>query len=339
MSVLTYEMILSVVSERMKLRNYAESSIRSISEIFSYFNEYMTKAKLKGKPVDYRDVSEPDFYAFLEYWERRASKKSKGIKKETLKDYGFHIRRVFAILEEEEKIIQNPFNDVEISKARRTIRDKIFTVKEMEEILESIDTGSLLGMRDRVIFETLYATGIRARELYNLEVSDFFKEDKMLFIRNGKGKKDRIVPLGNTILEYLNLWLKKYRPGFVNRRKEKQSGAKYLFLNIYGGQINGDSLNVIFKKVRKKFQETPSDINIRKLSPHVLRHTFATHLIEAGADIREVQLLLGHRSIKATEIYLNFTTAHLKEVYEKNHPLENELYFDVNEREKYIFDW
>lgn len=335
MNILSYEMVLTVCGEYMKFRNYATSSIHTTAVTLRHFNEYMTKRKKKGtRPPDYRDVEESDFYGFLEYWEKR----SVGIKKETLTDYGMTLKRAFAILEEEEKIMQNPFSEIEKVKISRTIRDKIFTVKEMEEILNSIDTASPMGFRDRVIFETLYGTGIRARELFNLDLVDFLKEDKMIFIRNGKGKKDRIVPLGNTAFNYITEWIKAHRPKYVRRSMVKRSHIKYLFLNVYGGPLSPDSLKSIFRKVKDNMPPEKG-IDITKLSPHVLRHTYATHLIEAGADIREVQLLLGHKTIDATEIYLNFTTAHLKDVYEKFHPLENELFFDAVARESYILDW
>jgi integrase/recombinase XerD len=331
MNILTYEMVLTVCGEYMKFRNYAKSSIQVVALTLRFFNEYMTKQK---KEKDYREVDEGDFYAFLEYWEKR----SVGIKKETLNGYGMNLKRAFAILEEEEKIMQNPFSEIETVKISRTIRDKIFTVKEMEEILNSIDTTSPMGFRDRTIFETLYGTGIRARELANLDLADFLKEDKMIFIRNGKGKKDRIVPLGNTAFNYITEWIKAHRPKYVRRSMEKRSHIKHLFLNSYGGPVNQDVLKSIIRRIKDNMPPEKG-VDITKLCAHVLRHTYATHLIEAGADIREVQLLLGHKSIDATEIYLNFTTAHLKDVYEKFHPLENELFFDAVARESYILDW
>jgi site-specific recombinase XerD len=227
--------------------------------------------------------------------------------------------------------MKNPFHDIELVKIPRTIRDKILTEQEMQELVESIPTETALSFRDRTIFEVLYGTGIRARELVNLELSDFLKEEKMLFIRNGKGKKDRIVPLGETALKFLSQYVKKVRSRHVNRRNKAH--AKYLFLNVYGRKLKKDALEVIFKKVRKN---SPIE---KHFSPHVIRHTFATHLIQSGSDIREVQLLLGHASLKATEIYLNLTDAHLKEAYRKFHPLENELYFDPEAKESYVLEW
>jgi integrase/recombinase XerD len=311
--------------------------------------------------TDFRDITIEDYYYFLEEREKTALKrmespKAKGnrsITKQTLNDYGYHMRKVFSILEEEEKILLSPFNGVEWEKRKRNIRDKIFSEREMIAILESIDPdgpklkggrrakgarwGASISNRDRTILEVFYGTGIRARELCNLNLSDFITQEKMLFIRQGKGKKDRIVPLGDKVFDYLSLYIKKIRPYYINRHNRNQA----IFLTEYGGRMSGKTLDVIFRKIRKKYALMNPELektDLKKFCPHAIRHTFATHLIQAGADVREVQLLLGHASLQATEIYLNLSTAHLKESYEKYHPLENELFFDVKARESYIFD-
>jgi integrase/recombinase XerD len=324
MSVLTYEIVRELVREELTTLNYSERSVVTILEILKRFAGYLDHEKIR----DYREVAEAGFFAFLDYVSRTAKR---GIKKETLHGYGLTIKRIFSMLLEADKILKNPFHDIELVKVPRSIRDKILTEKEMSEVLESIPTDTPLLFRDRTIFEVFYGTGIRARELLNLELSDFLKEEKMLFIRNGKGKKDRIVPLGETAFKFLSQYVRKVRSRYVNRRN--RAHAKYLFLNVYGRKLLKDALEVIFKKARKN---SPVE---RHFSPHVIRHTFATHLIQSGADVREVQLLLGHASLKATEVYLNLTDAHLKEVYKKFHPLENELYFDPEAKESYVLEW
>jgi site-specific recombinase XerD len=242
------------------------------------------------------------------------------------------IKRAFAVLEDEDLIFQNPFAGINPGKYTRNIRDKVFSVQEMLKILESIDINHAAGFRDRCVFEVLYGTGIRSRELIHLELEDFLKDDRMLFIRNGKGKKDRIVPLGDRVFEYLSLWEKEYRPKFAAWSMCKTARSGRLILTVKGGPLAASSLTGIFRHVKLSLP----GLELKCLSPHALRHTFATHMLEGGADIREVQLILGHKSIDSTQIYLNFAPAYLKEVYEKHHPLENELYFDVESRESYI---
>lgn len=324
MSGLVYEMVKEIIRESLSSLNHTERSIKAVLDILKRFQGYLNQKGIK----DYRDVEEADFFAFLEYVAETARG---GIRKETLHRYGLSVKRVFTMLEEEDKVIQNPFHDIEMVKVSRTIRDKILSEREMREVLESITTEKPILFRDRTIFEVLYSTGIRSRELCGLELSDFLREEKMLFIRNGKGRKDRIVPLGETALKFLIHYVRKIRSKHVNRRNKEHT--KYLFLNIYGRRLNHDALEVIFKKVRKN---SPVE---KHFSPHTIRHTFATHLMQAGADVREVQLLLGHASLKSTEVYTNLTDSHLKEVYRKFHPLENELYFDPELKENYTLEW
>ena len=322
MSELTCEYTASIVAETLKYRNYSERTMKSVFDILKRFDRYLRQ---KGRK-DYRDVRTGDYYGFLKHAERISRP---GLKESTRNSYGNSLKLIFTILEEEEKILLNPFADIENPKQKRSIRDMVLSEAEMREVLESIDISNSFGFRNRTIFEVLYGTGIRARELLCLELRDFLKEEKMLFIRNGKGKKDRIIPLGPSVIEYLSRYLKHTRPDFVRRRFR----ADHIFLSQLGGGISQCGLDAIFNAVRK-------NCPVKKhFSPHVIRHSFATHLINAGADIRDVQALLGHACIQSTEIYLNLATADLKKVYEKYHPLENELYFDVFERERYILDW
>lgn len=357
MSVLSYETVTDIVKDHYKYNNFSVNSLNTVLKTLKWFAYYM-----KGRGLfDFRDIAREDYYLFLDEREKTALErikkpKAKGIRnisKQTLNDYGYHMRKVFSILEEEEKIMLSPFNGVELVKRRHNIRDKIFSEKEMMAILESIDpegkklkggrrsrgvrSGAPISFRDRTVLEVLYGTGIRARELCNLSLSDFIVEDKMIFVRQGKGKKDRIVPLGDKVFSFLSRYIRKIRPVYVNRHNRNQG----LFLTEYGGRMSVLTLGVIFRKIRRKYALTSQElesVDLKHLCPHAIRHTFATHLIQAGADVREVQLLLGHAGIQATEIYLNLSTTHLKDVYEKSHPLENELFFDVKARESYLFE-
>ncbi|MGA2141355.1 MAG: tyrosine-type recombinase/integrase [Brevinematales bacterium] len=327
MSGLSFIEAEAVIAEAMKYRNYTRASIESYLTNLKMFDLYL---RHKGVP-DYREVKEKDYYDFLDYTEKKSKR---GIKRETLGKYGITLKRIFALLEEEEKILQSPFAGIETMKNIRRIREMTLTEDEMDKFLSSVEMDSPIGIRNRVILETLYGTGIRARELMNLDVSDFLKEERMLFIRNGKGQKDRIVPLGPNVYEYLKRYLSQVRPKLARRKREARlHREKALFLGKFGFRLGPRILERLFDYVRKK-----SRIG-KHVTPHVMRHSFATHLINGGADIREVQLLLGHASISSTEIYVNLASSRLKEVYEKYHPLENELFFDVRARESYILDW
>jgi len=310
-----------IITDYMKYQNYSVRTIEHHVLVLNLFNRYLT-AKKKSK--DFRDVKEADLYNFIEY-HRENSKR--GLGKIAQNHYIGGMKTIFKILYKEEKILINPFGDIPYIKNVRSIRDKILTEEEINIILSGVDCSKLIGVRDKMILELFYGTGLRASELFNLELNDFNKDEKFIFIRQGKGKKDRIIPLGENVFTNLLDYIEKIRPKLVIKK-----AVKYIFVKSNLKKLDGDVLKVIFKRAR-------INSNFKKyIHPHMLRHTFATHLLNNGADIREVQLLLGHSNLKATEIYLNLTTNHLKEVYVKYHPLENELYFDVYGRECYIFE-
>ncbi len=329
MNELTFEAVKTIVTEVLTSRNYSPSSIESMLRILKRFNDYLESRKM----IDFREVRESDIYGFMEYLETNSKK---GIKKETVQKSAMAMKRVFQLLEREDKILQNPFGDIEMKGKRHNIRDKVLSEKEMRDFIDAVPVDNPgthpLDFRNRTILEVLYGTGIRARELCNLEVTDVFIDEKMLFIRNGKGKKDRVLPLGETALKYLAEYIRKIRPKKAIQPIRKYRTGK-LFLGNFGKALTTGGLSGIIRKIKVEQGFT------KTIYPHIIRHSFATHLLNAGADIREVQLLLGHTSLDSTQIYLNLSTAYLKEVYRKYHPLENELYFDVLSRENHIFEW
>ena len=147
------------------------------------------------------------------------------------------MKRVFQILEREDKILQNPFGDVEMKGKRHNIRDKVLSEKEMRDFIDAVPVDNPIDFRNRTILEVLYGTGIRARELCNLELTDIFLDEKMLFIRNGKGKKDRILPLGETPIKYIAEYIKKIRPKY-SRLPRKKDQSRKLFLGNFGKALN-----------------------------------------------------------------------------------------------------
>ncbi len=328
MNELKIETVKTIVSEILTSRNYSPASIDSMIRILKRFNNYLESLK-RMHSIDYRDVRESDLYGFMEYLEKDSKR---GIKKETVQNNALAMKRLFQILEREDKILQNPFGDVEMKGKRHNIRDKVLSEKEMRDFIDAVPVDNPLDFRNRTILELLYGTGIRARELCNLELTDIFLDEKMIFIRNGKGKKDRILPLGETPVKYLAEYIKKIRPKY-SRLPRKKDQSRKLFLGSFGKSLSTGGLSGIIRKIKEAQGIT------KPVYPHIIRHSFATHLLNAGADIREVQLLLGHTSLDSTQIYLNLSTAYLKEIYRKYHPLENELYFDVLSRESHIFEW
>lgn len=184
----------------------------------------------------------------------------------------------------------------------------VLTHAEIEIILDAPDPNKKGGKRDRAMLETLYATGLRISEIQSLKIDQILFEQGFIRIF-GKGKKERIVPIGKTARQYLRTYIDEERPAF---RKEQSSNL--VFLNRFG---KGLSRMGIWKLIRKYALEAGIST---KLSPHTFRHTFATHLLEGGADLRAVQEMLGHANISTTEIYTHVDKEYLKEVHTTFHP-------------------
>ena len=269
---------------------------------------------------DYRDVSENFYYEYFEYMQKKAGKKYKDI---TLKTYEIYLKRIFTVLEEEEKILSNPFINIEYTKVKFLIKDKILSEEEINILLKAFDTNNDIGKRDRTILEVIYCTGIRVNELVNLELADYIEEEKFLFIKNGKGQKDRLIPLGESVIRILSVYVKETRKTLLKKKK-----SRYLFISAGGRKMDK-------QQITRKISKNAEIAGIKKkVTAHVIRHSFATHLLNGGADIRKIQLLLGHSNIKSTQIYLTFSTESIKKIYEKYHPLETTLYFDAYQMEK-----
>lgn len=182
---------------------------------------------------------------------------------------------------------------------------RFFYYNELEEMFKVPDMETPLGQRDRLILEVLYASGVRVSELVNIKLSDIDNMDIRIF---GKGAKERIAHIGEYAKEVLDTYLK---DGYVTLNKK---GSEYLFLNNNGGKLSVRGVRYLLDNIIEK-----TTIN-KKISPHMLRHSFATHLLNEGCDILSVQELLGHESLSATAIYTHVTTDRLKEVYFKSHP-------------------
>jgi integrase/recombinase XerD len=186
---------------------------------------------------------------------------------------------------------------------------KVLSLQEVELLLNSPDTSDHYGLRDKAMLELLYATGIRVSELIALDLADIHL--MLGYIRCiGKGNKERIIPIGNTAIKAIQVYLEQGRPQFISNKKHDQS----LFLNHHGKQLTRQGFWKILKKLALK-----SGIN-KDLTPHTLRHSFATHLLENGADIRSVQEMLGHADLSTTQVYTQVSKARLKDVYSRYHP-------------------
>jgi len=218
------------------------------------------------------------------------------------------IKSFFNYLVYEEKILANPTELIESPKLNKKLPDTL-NINEIDKILNSIDLSTYEGTRNRAIIETLYSCGLRVSELINITIQNLYLDVGFIKVI-GKGSKERLVPIGSSAIKHINIYLKNYRKSF----KAISGNEGFLFLNRRGKKLSRNMIFIIVKQLSIKN-------NIEKnISPHTFRHSFATHLIEGGADLRAVQDMLGHESITTTEIYTHLNKEYLREVVKKYHP-------------------
>ena len=218
------------------------------------------------------------------------------------------LRSFFDYLIFESYRTNNPTDLIEAPKLGRKLPD-VLSLDEIERMLNQIDLGHPQGQRNRAIVETLYGSGIRVSELTNLSLSNLFFEEDMLRV-SGKGNKQRLVPMGSITKKYLEIYIKASRIHL----KIDQKDQDVVFLNRRGNRLTRQMIFTLIKQLAVK-------ANIQKqVGPHTFRHSFATHLLENGADLRTIQILMGHESITTTEVYTHLDTQHLRSVVERFHP-------------------
>lgn len=218
------------------------------------------------------------------------------------------LRSFFDYLVFEDYRNDNPLDLIETPKTVRKLPDSL-SKEEIDILIDSIDLSHPQGERNRVIIETIYACGLRVSELINLQLSDLFFDEGYIRIL-GKGNKYRFVPIHHTTIKLLNFYIKDIRSHITPKKEDEDT----LFLNRRGKRLTRQMIFIILKKLAIK-------VNLRKsIGPHTLRHSFATHLLKNGADLRVIQQLLGHESITTTEIYVHLDNKYLQEVVSMHHP-------------------
>ncbi len=216
------------------------------------------------------------------------------------------IRSYFLFLQKEGVISVNPAKMVATPKQEK-ILPKILSIEEAVHLVQMPGSHTLFDLRDRAILELLYSTGIRAEESVRLNVDDFNPKERLVKVR-GKGKKERIVPIGVPAVAAVEQYLKQFQ------LENRFYGEYPLFLNRFGGRLTTRSIGRIVAKYSSRMGK------VIKISPHGLRHSFATHLLDNGADLRSIQELLGHATLSTTQRYTHLSMEHLVKVYDDAHP-------------------
>lgn len=226
------------------------------------------------------------------------------------------IKNFFKYLMEEDVLVENPLKLVDAPKIRRKL-PVVLSIEEIELMMEQIDRSKAEGERNKTIIEVLYSCGLRVSELVNLELAHVYWEEEFVRVI-GKGNKERLIPIGSVALKQARLYYES-----VRRHVDAAPGhSKYVFLNRRGKQLTRVMIFTIVKGLAEK-----AGID-KTISPHTFRHSFATHLVENGADLRAVQDMLGHESITTTEIYTHLDRTHLRNTLKNFHPMyQNDIGF------------
>lgn len=277
-------------------RNYSDFTCNNYKKDLNEYNSFILNNKINYKNMDYNDAKE-----YVIYLNKKNDAKS------TISRKLSSLRTFYKYLVLNNKVKSNPFLLVSSPKKEKRI-PKFINYNNMEEILNVPNIKTKEGQRERVILEVLYESGVRVSELVNIKLKDIDFSNKNILIF-GKGSKERLVSFGDYALEYINLYLKEGRNLLLDGVK-----SDYLIVGKKSEKLTTRRVEQIIDDIIKR---TSIKLNI---TPHMFRHTFATHLLDNGCDLLVVQELLGHASLSSTEIYTHVSNEHLREVYLKCHP-------------------
>lgn len=281
--------------ERSLSKNSIDAYIRDIEKLIQYFE--FNKIKLSPNDVQTKDIKE--FLEWINELGMTASSQARVLS---------GVKAFYKYLMIEDEIKSDPASIVETPKLGRKLPDTL-SLTEINQIIEAVDASSAEGMRNKALLETLYACGLRVSELVNLKLSDIYFEIDFIKV-TGKGDKERFVPIGASAKKFIKMYVDEVRV----HQNIKKGEEDYIFLNRRGSRLTRVMVFTIIKRLAVK-------AGIKKsISPHTFRHSFATHLVEGGADLRAVQEMLGHESITTTEIYTHLDRNYLKETIISFHP-------------------
>jgi integrase/recombinase XerD len=276
-------------------KKVSDNTLQSYRRDIVYYNKY-----LEGKKLNYAKIKDEDIKEYLEYLQ------SVGKKASTVSRNLASIRSFYQYLIRNKKVKHDPTMNIQSPKIEKKA-PSILTTKEVELLLNQPKNVDLKGTRDKAMLEFAYATGMRVTEIISLDIDNINLEEGYVVCKNGN--KERNIPLGSLSLKALKEYVEDARPLLI-----KNEDVKALFVNINGQRLTRQG----FWKIVKFYKE---QAHIAKdITPHVLRHSFATHLLQNGADLKAIQTMLGHSDISSTQVYMQFQNEGLKNVYKKAHP-------------------
>ncbi|MBR1376285.1 MAG: site-specific tyrosine recombinase XerD [Bacilli bacterium] len=274
-------------------RHYSDNTISSYMNDLDIYFEYLSKKKL-----DYKNINTNDIREYLKYINNKDER--------TVAHQISVLRGFYKYLIMENTIKISPMENIDLPKLSKKLPN-VLSVEEVDKLLD-INLNTMYDYRNKAMLELMYATGLRVSELVNLKLEDVDLNNAIVRTM-GKGSKERIVPFGDYALKALYVYINEYRGLFF-----KKEVSEYLFLNNHGKQMTRQGF---FKMLKGIALEKGIDV---ELSPHTLRHSFATHLLNGGADLRSIQEMLGHSNLSTTEIYTNISREEIKKKYHETHP-------------------
>ena len=306
---MTWEMLAARYLQHLEILNQSPHTRRTVRSYLKHWHTFADEIKL----ADAQAVTTGtmlDFQRWLFYrptWRNT----QRGILSQNRVLGG--IKSFFIFLHQEGIVARNPAEGITLAREPQRLPRNILTPQEARKIIETPDTGTLLGYRDRTIFEVLYATGIRKSELMNLTVADVNLEEELLRINGGKGAKDRVAPLTRVACSFLENYIKAIRPELLGGRQTDR-----LFVSRRGNPMAKNTVSQMVEKYARLSKVK------KHVTCHLWRHSCATHLLKNNANLRHVQQILGHASLATTERYLRLTITDLKEAHRKFHPREQQ---------------
>ena len=276
-------------------KKLSDNTLQSYKRDILQFEEYVEKNR-----INYAKMNQEDINTYLTHLQELGKKSS------TISRNLASIRSFYQFLIRTRKVKHDPTDDVQSPKVEKRV-PSVLTSQEVELLLEQPKDVDLKGTRDKAMLEFAYATGMRVTEIISLNIEDVNLEQGFAICRNGS--KQRNIPIGSLSLKALQEYIEEVRPILIKDEKEKA-----LFVNVNGKRLTRQG----FWKIVKYYKE---QAHITKdITPHVLRHSFATHLLQNGADLKAIQTMLGHSDISSTQVYMQFQDPGLKDIYQKAHP-------------------
>lgn len=296
----TFDYYLNEYLDYLKFeRNYSDLTIQSYRRQIEHFISFLKKESIES----FESVE----YSFLRGY--LSLLHEQGLDNRTINHKISSLRSFYKFLQQEEYVSDNPFLLIDSLKTATKTPDFLY-IDEMIGLLDSVEVDTPLGVRNKAMLELMYASGLRVSEIVHLELQHIDFDQQLLFIR-GKGNKDRYVPFHDVAKEWLISYIKNERNELMLKTHQEHN---LVFVNKNGKGLTNRGVEMIVDKVCSHYDAT------KRIHPHTFRHSFATHMIESGTDIRVVQELLGHSNLSTTQVYTHISSQRLIDVYEDTHP-------------------